>query len=237
MSKGNDVIVQLTDIGKVYRTNDIDTHALAGVNLAIANGEYVAISGPSGCGKSTLLAIIGLLDKPSTGSYFLNDRPVGECRADERSRIRNSEIGFIFQNFNLIGDLSVMENIELPLVYRGISRSERKRRVLEALDRVEMSHRAGHVPAQLSGGQQQRVAVARALAGEPALLLADEPTGNLDSQNGESVMHLLDELHASGSTIVMVTHDARFAGRAKRTIPLLDGRICGEVETEFADIA
>lgn len=231
------MIVRLTDIGKIYRTDDMETHALSGVNLAIASGEYVAISGPSGCGKSTLLAIIGLLDKPTSGNYSFNDRPVDERRADERSRIRNSEIGFIFQNFNLIGDLSVMENVELPLIYRGISRIERKRRVSQALDRVEMSHRASHVPAQLSGGQQQRVAVARALAGEPSLLLADEPTGNLDSQNGQSVMHLLDELHASGSTIVMVTHDARFAGCATRTVDLLDGKICGQTETELADIA
>jgi len=219
------VIVDLAAIGKVYHSSEVETHALSGITLAIAQGEYVAISGPSGCGKSTLLAIIGLLDTPSSGTYRLKGRAVSTLRAEERARIRNAQIGFIFQNFNLIGDLTVVENVELPLIYRGISRPERVRRVSEALDRVEMSHRARHLPAQLSGGQQQRVAVARALAGEPALLLADEPTGNLDSQNGESVMQLLNELHAAGSTIVMVTHDVRFAGRAARTIALLDGRM------------
>ncbi len=219
------MIVDLAAIGKVYHSSEVETHALSGITLAIAQGEYVAISGPSGCGKSTLLAIIGLLDTPSSGTYRLKGRAVSTLRAEERARIRNAQIGFIFQNFNLIGDLTVVENVELPLIYRGISRPERVRRVSEALDRVEMSHRARHLPAQLSGGQQQRVAVARALAGEPALLLADEPTGNLDSQNGESVMQLLNELHAAGSTIVMVTHDVRFAGRAARTIALLDGRM------------
>jgi putative ABC transport system ATP-binding protein len=222
------MLVQLEDIGKIYRTDDIETHAIADIDLAIEHGDYIAIAGPSGCGKSTLLAIIGLLDTPTTGTYRLRERPVVDLGAEERSRIRNIEIGFIFQNFNLIGDLSVEENIALPLVYRGVSRVERARRVSDALERVEMSHRARHLPAQLSGGQQQRVAVARAIAGEPALLLADEPTGNLDTHNGESVMELLDELHAVGSTIVMVTHDVRFANRAERTIQLLDGRIVGE---------
>jgi putative ABC transport system ATP-binding protein len=222
------MIVTLNAIAKIYRTAELETYALSDVSLSIARGEYVAIAGPSGCGKSTLLAILGLLDTPTSGTYVLGERSVGGLRAEERSLIRNEQIGFIFQNFNLIGDLSVEENVELPLIYRGISRGERRRRVAEALARVEMSHRARHAPAQLSGGQQQRVAVARALAGEPALLLADEPTGNLDTQNGESVMELLDELHAAGSTVVMVTHDARFAGRAKRTIRLLDGRIVND---------
>lgn len=222
------MIVQLEGIGKTYRTDDMETQAIAGIDLAIEQGDYIAIAGPSGCGKSTLLAIIGLLDTPTTGTYRLKERAVVDLSAEERSRIRNIEIGFIFQNFNLIGDLSVEENIALPLVYRGVSRAERARRVSDALERVEMSHRARHLPAQLSGGQQQRVAVARALAGEPALLLADEPTGNLDTHNGESVMELLDELHAAGSTIVIVTHDARFSKRAKRAIQLLDGRIVGE---------
>ncbi len=222
------MIVQLEGIGKIYRTDDMETHAIAGIDLAIEQGDYIAIAGPSGCGKSTLLAIIGLLDTPTTGTYRLKERAVVDLGAEERSRIRNIEIGFIFQNFNLIGDLSVEENIALPLVYRGVSRAERARRVSDALERVEMSHRARHLPAQLSGGQQQRVAVARALAGEPALLLADEPTGNLDTHNGESVMELLDELHAAGSTIVIVTHDARFSKRAERAIQLLDGRIVGE---------
>ncbi len=222
------MIVTLNGISKVYRTTDVETHALRDVSLDIAPGDYVAIAGPSGCGKSTLLAILGLLDTPTSGTYTLGERSVAGLRAEERSIIRNEQIGFIFQNFNLIGDLSVEENVELPLIYRGISRGERRRRVAEALARVEMSHRSRHAPAQLSGGQQQRVAVARALAGEPALLLADEPTGNLDTQNGESVMELLDELHAAGSTVVMVTHDTRFAGRATRTIGLLDGRIVND---------
>jgi len=222
------MIVQLEGIGKIYRTDDMETHAIASIDLAIEQGDYIAIAGPSGCGKSTLLAIIGLLDTPTTGTYRLKERAVVDLSAEERSRIRNIEIGFIFQNFNLIGDLSVEENIALPLVYRGVSRAERARRVSDALERVEMSHRSRHLPAQLSGGQQQRVAVARALAGEPALLLADEPTGNLDTHNGESVMELLDELHAAGSTIVIVTHDARFSKRAERAIQLLDGRIVGE---------
>lgn len=222
------MIVQLEGIGKIYRTDDMETHAIASIDLAIEQGDYIAIAGPSGCGKSTLLAIIGLLDTPTTGTYRLKERAVVDLGAEERSRIRNIEIGFIFQNFNLIGDLSVEENIALPLAYRGVSRAERARRVSDALERVEMSHRARHLPAQLSGGQQQRVAVARAIAGEPALLLADEPTGNLDTHNGESVMELLDELHAAGSTIVIVTHDARFSKRAERAIQLLDGRIVGE---------
>jgi putative ABC transport system ATP-binding protein len=219
------MLIELRNIGKIYRTDDVETHALRDVSLSIARGEYVAIEGPSGCGKSTLLSILGLLDTPSAGSYVLAEREVARLGAAERSRIRNREIGFIFQNFNLIGDLTVAENVELPLTYRGLSAAERRRRTADALERVAMSHRARHFPAQLSGGQQQRVAVARAIAGEPAVLLADEPTGNLDSTNGELVMELLGELHRAGSTIVMVTHDRRFNRYASRTIDLLDGSL------------
>jgi putative ABC transport system ATP-binding protein len=219
------MLIELRNVDKIYRTDDIETHALRDVSLSIARGEYVAIEGPSGCGKSTLLSILGLLDTPTTGSYVLGDREVARLDTAERSRIRNREIGFIFQNFNLIGDLTVAENVELPLTYRGLSAAERRRRTAEALERVAMSHRARHFPAQLSGGQQQRVAVARAIAGEPAVLLADEPTGNLDSTNGELVMELLADLHRGGSTIVMVTHDRRFNRYASRTIDLLDGSL------------
>jgi putative ABC transport system ATP-binding protein len=217
------MLIDIRGIDKIYRTDEVETHALRGVSLSIARGEYVAIEGPSGCGKSTLLSILGLLDTPSAGSYSLGGREVARLDAGERSRIRNREIGFIFQNFNLIGDLTVAENVELPLTYRGLSAGERRRRTAEALDRVDMSHRARHYPAQLSGGQQQRIAVARAIAGEPAVLLADEPTGNLDTANGELVMELLAGLHAAGSTLVMVTHDRRFNRYAGRTIELLDG--------------
>ena len=228
------MLIELHGIGKVYRTDDIETHALSGVSFGIEKGEYVSIEGPSGCGKSTLLSILGLLDTPSEGGYVLNGKPVAGLDAAERSRIRNREIGFIFQNFNLIGDLTVAENVELPLTYRGLSAGERRRRVAEALERVAISHRARHFPPQLSGGQQQRVAVARAIAGEPAVLLADEPTGNLDSKNGELVMELLGELHAAGSTIVMVTHDRRFNRYAGRTIGLLDGTVVPEEEVAAA---
>ena len=219
------MLIEIDAIDKVYRTDDVETHALRGISFGIARGEYVAIEGPSGCGKSTLLSILGLLDTPTSGSYQLGDREVARLGTSERSRIRNREIGFIFQNFNLIGDLTVAENVELPLQYRGLSAGERRRRTADALQRVAMSHRSRHFPAQLSGGQQQRVAVARAIAGEPAVLLADEPTGNLDSTNGELVMELLAELHLAGSTIVMVTHDRRFNRYASRTIDLLDGAI------------
>jgi putative ABC transport system ATP-binding protein len=222
------MLIDIRNVGKIYRTVDVETRALRGVTLAIERGEYVAIEGPSGCGKSTLLSILGLLDTPSSGSYALAGREVGTLAPVDRSRIRNREIGFIFQNFNLIGDLTVAENVELPLTYRGLSAGERRRRTAEALERVAMSHRARHFPAQLSGGQQQRIAVARAIAGEPAVLLADEPTGNLDTTNGELVMTLLAELHASGSTIVMVTHDRRFNRYASRTIDLLDGAVSAE---------
>jgi putative ABC transport system ATP-binding protein len=206
----------------------VETHALAGIHLEIARGEYISIAGPSGCGKSTLLSILGLLDTPTEGSYVLNTRSVADLPLSERARVRNREIGFIFQSFNLIGDLTVYENVELPLTYRDMSADERKRRVQEALERVGMLHRMKHYPAQLSGGQQQRVAVARAVAGSPLLLLADEPTGNLDSTNGEAVMRLLQELHRDGATIVMVTHDPRYARHADRTVALFDGRVVDE---------
>jgi putative ABC transport system ATP-binding protein len=222
-------VVNLQRLTKKFVTDEIETHALSEVTLEIARGEYVSIAGPSGCGKSTLLSIIGLLDSPTHGTYALNGRPVANLSASERARIRNREIGFIFQSFNLIGDLSVFENVELPLTYRGMSTSERKDRVAAALDKVGMSHRAKHLPSQLSGGQQQRVAVARAVAGEPVILLADEPTGNLDSRSGESVMELLREVHANGATICIVTHDPRYARHAERSIDLFDGRIVGAV--------
>jgi putative ABC transport system ATP-binding protein len=215
-------------VTKVFLTDEVETHALGGIHLNIKKGEYVSISGPSGCGKSTLLAILGLLDSPSAGTYILNGRPVQSLKMSERARIRNREIGFIFQAFNLIGDLNVFENVELPLTYRGMSGAERKKRVHDALERVGMGHRVKHYPSQLSGGQQQRVAVARALAGDPAILLADEPTGNLDSANGEAVMDLMRELHRAGSTICIVTHDPRYAKYADRTIKLFDGRIVEE---------
>jgi putative ABC transport system ATP-binding protein len=218
----------MNSVTKVFNTDEIETHALAGIHLEIERGEFVSISGPSGCGKSTLLAIMGLLDTPSNGDYVLNGNQVQGIKAGDRARIRNREIGFIFQAFNLIGDLTVYENVELPLTYRGMSGSDRKHRVHEALEKVGMLHRVKHYPAQLSGGQQQRVAVARALAGSPSLLLADEPTGNLDSANGEAVMQLLHELHAEGATICMVTHDPRYARAAGRSIHLFDGRIVDE---------
>ena len=224
----SDALLVMNGVTKVFTTDEVETHALAGIHLNLKRGEYVSISGPSGCGKSTLLAILGLLDSPSSGSYVLNGRPVQSLKLAERARIRNREIGFIFQAFNLIGDLTVYENVELPLTYRGMSGAERKKRVVEALERVGMSHRIKHYPSQLSGGQQQRVAVARALGGDPSILLADEPTGNLDSQNGEQVMVLMRELHRGGATICMVTHDPRYAKYADREIHLFDGRIVEE---------
>ncbi len=219
------MLLELHDICKTYLTDEFETRALDNVSLAIARGEYVSIEGPSGCGKSTLLALIGLLDAPTSGSYTLDGTPVAQLSAGERAAIRNREIGFIFQNFNLIGDLTVEENVELPLAYRGVSKHERRRRVAEVLDVVDIAHRGRHYPAQLSGGQQQRVAVARALAGQPSVLLADEPTGNLDSAHGETIMELLGQLHKGGTTIVSVTHDRKFARYAERTIGLLDGRL------------
>src|SRR6267142_305875 len=226
-----DPLIHLSDVKKVFYTDEVETHALSGIHLDIKQGEYVSIAGPSGCGKSTLLSILGLLDTPTGGAYVLNDHPVENLSLSERARIRNREVGFIFQSFNLIGDLTVYENVELPLTYRGMNSAERKQRVTEALERVGMAHRAKHLPSQLSGGQQQRVAVARALAGRPAILLADEPTGNLDSRNGEAVMQLLKELHQNGATICMVTHDERFAQHADRTVHLFDSR---EVEERMA---
>jgi putative ABC transport system ATP-binding protein len=224
----NKPLITLEGIKKVFYTDEVETHALSNVHLEIRDGEYVAIAGPSGCGKSTLLSILGLLDSPSGGSYRLNGESVATIDAAERSRIRNREIGFIFQAFNLIGDLNVFENVELPLTYRNMPANERKERVQGALERVGMAHRMKHYPAQLSGGQQQRVAVARALAGSPAILLADEPTGNLDSSNGEAVMELLRDLHRGGATVCMVTHDPRFARHADRTIHLFDGQVVEE---------
>jgi putative ABC transport system ATP-binding protein len=221
-------IIRMEGIEKVFFTDEVETHALSAVHLGVQPGEWLAIVGPSGSGKTTLLAILGLLDTPSGGSYLLDGKPVAELSPADAAHVRNQHIGFIFQSFNLIGDLTVFENVELPLSYRGMPPAERKERVERALARVGMSHRARHMPGQLSGGQQQRVAVARAVAGDPILLLADEPTGNLDSRNGQSVMELLRELHQSGSTIVMVTHDPSYARLATRTVTLFDGRIVEE---------
>jgi putative ABC transport system ATP-binding protein len=221
-------MLHLDGVTKVFVTDEVETHALAGIHMDIKKGEYVSISGPSGCGKSTLLAILGLLDTPTDGQYVLNGKPVSGLKMQERARIRNREIGFIFQAFNLIGDLTVYENVELPLTYRGTPSAERKKLVHEALEKVGMSHRVKHYPSQLSGGQQQRVAVARALVGSPSVLLADEPTGNLDSANGEAVMDLLRELHRNGATSGMVTHDPRYARFADRSIHLFDGRVVEE---------
>lgn len=227
----NEALIRLQGIQKVYQTDEIETRALASLDLSIGRGEYVAISGPSGCGKSTLLGILGMLDAPSSGSYLLNGREVADIDGRERARIRNREIGFVFQAFNLIGDMTIFENVELPLSYRDdIGKSERRELAMAALERVGMTHRTKHYPSQLSGGQQQRVAVARALAGRPSILLADEPTGNLDSKNGEAVMRLLEDLHKSGSTICMVTHDPRYADFAERKIFMFDGSIVDEAE-------
>ncbi len=232
MSSNGHPVIRLEDVTKVFYTDELETHALSGVHLAIRSGDYVSIAGPSGCGKSTLLSILGLLDTPTNGKYWLNGKPAVSLTLSERARIRNREIGFIFQSFNLIGDLSVYENVELPLTYRGIPASERRKRAQEALEKVGMAHRMKHFPSQLSGGQQQRVAVARAIGGRPLVLLADEPTGNLDSANGEAVMGLLRDLHREGSTICMVTHDPRFAQHAERTIHLFDGRVVEDEKGE-----
>ena len=225
MTASSEALIQLDGVTKVFMTDEVETHALSGIHMEIRNGEYVSIAGPSGCGKTTLLSILGLLDTPSDGKYRLNSKQVADLSFSERARIRNREIGFIFQAFNLIGDLTVYENVELPLTYRGMAAKERKDRVQEALERVGMSHRMKHYPSQLSGGQQQRVAVARAVVGKPSILLADEPTGNLDSKNSETVMDLLADLHRDGATICMVTHDQRFAENADRTVHLFDGRV------------
>ena len=228
MSTPNQPLIQLDEITKVFLTDAVETHALSEIHFEIEYGEYVSIAGPSGCGKSTLLSILGLLDSPTSGSYLLRGEPVENLGHAERARVRNREIGFIFQSFNLIGDLTVFENVELPLIYRGMKSAERRERANAALERVGMAHRAKHLPSQLSGGQQQRVAVARAVGGQPSILLADEPTGNLDSKNGEAVMDLLRELHRQGATICMVTHDPRYAAHADRSIHLFDGRVVEE---------
>ena len=222
-------LIRLDGVTKVFYTDEVETHALSNIKLEVRKGEYLAIAGPSGCGKSTLLSLLGLLDAPTSGSYQLDGKPVAGLTAADRARIRNREIGFIFQSFNLIGDLSVIENVELPLTYRGMKPAERRKRAQEALERVGMGHRAKHLPSQLSGGQQQRVAVARAVAGRPLILLADEPTGNLDSKSGEAVMDLLRELHRDGATLCMVTHDPRYARHADRSVHLFDGRVVDEV--------
>ncbi len=228
MSASSEPLVRLEDVRKVFFTDEVETHALSGIHMEIKRGEYISIAGPSGCGKSTLLSILGLLDSPTDGEYVLNGKPVAKLTLSDRARIRNQEIGFIFQAFNLIGDLTVYENVELPLTYRDMAGAERRRRVEEALLKVGMAHRMKHYPSQLSGGQQQRVAVARAVAGNPSVLLADEPTGNLDSTNGEAVMNLLRELHRGGATVCMVTHDPRYAAYADRTFHLFDGQVVEE---------
>jgi putative ABC transport system ATP-binding protein len=228
MTVSNDTLIKMEGVKKVFYTDEVETHALSEIHLEIQKGQYISIAGPSGCGKSTLLSILGLLDSPTNGHYWLNGQPVSKLTISERTRIRNREIGFIFQAFNLIGDLTVYENVELPLTYRGTGTAERKQKVQRALERVGMAHRLRHYPSQLSGGQQQRVAVARALVGDPLILMADEPTGNLDSKNGEAVMELLRDLHRNGATICMVTHDERYANFAERNIHLFDGRIVDE---------
>ncbi|MGA9997803.1 MAG: ABC transporter ATP-binding protein [Pyrinomonadaceae bacterium] len=237
MSASSQTLIHLDDVKKIFYTDEVETHALSGIHLDIKDGEYISIAGPSGCGKSTLLSILGLLDSPSEGSYLLKGDPVESLDLSDRARIRNREVGFIFQSFNLIGDLTVYENVELPLTYRGMSGADRKQRVGDALEKVGMAHRARHLPSQLSGGQQQRVAVARAVAGQPSILLADEPTGNLDSANGEAVMELLRELHRGGATICMVTHDPRYALNADRIIHLFDGRVVEEEQGREAEKA
>jgi putative ABC transport system ATP-binding protein len=236
MTTDGSPLIQLEGIKKVFYTEEVETHALSEIHLEIRRGDYVAIAGPSGCGKTTLLSILGLLDTASGGTYMLDGKSVAQLGASERARIRNREIGFIFQAFNLIGDLTVYENVELPLTYRGLPSAERQKRVKDALDKVGMTHRVKHYPSQLSGGQQQRVAVARAVAGQPLILLADEPTGNLDSSNGEQVMELLRDLHRAGATICMVTHDPRYARHADRAVHLFDGRVVEDTTPELAPV-
>ncbi len=234
MSSAAQTLIHLENLTKVFYTDEVETHALSGVHLEIKSGEFLSIAGPSGCGKSTLLSILGLLDSPTDGNYWIHTEPVEKLSLSDRTRIRNREIGFIFQAFNLIGDLTVFENVELPLTYRSMGSKERKERVQNVLERVGMAHRAKHYPSQLSGGQQQRVAVARALVGQPSILLADEPTGNLDSKNSEAVIDLLRQLHAEGATICMVTHDPRYAAIADRTVHLFDGKIVEETTADEA---
>jgi putative ABC transport system ATP-binding protein len=236
MTTDGSPLIQLEGIKKVFYTEEVETHALSEIHLEIRRGDYVAIAGPSGCGKTTLLSILGLLDTASGGTYLLDGKSVAQLGPSERARIRNREIGFIFQAFNLIGDLTVYENVELPLTYRGLPSAERQKRVKDALDKVGMTHRVKHYPSQLSGGQQQRVAVARAVAGQPLILLADEPTGNLDSSNGEQVMELLRDLHRAGATICMVTHDPRYARHADRAVHLFDGRVVEDTTPELASV-
>ncbi len=237
MEQGN-ALIRLEGVNKIFYTEEMETHALSDIHLEIHDGEFAEVMGPSGCGKSTLLSLIGLLDTPSAGGYWLNGESVSDLSPSERAEVRNRHIGFIFQAFNLIGDLTVFENVELPLIYGGIDAGTRRQAAQRALERVGMSHRMDHYPSQLSGGQRQRVAAARAVVGDPLILLADEPTGNLDSTNGEAVMQLLRDLHAEGSTILMVTHDPRYSAYAERTIHLFDGRITDEeVETEELGLA
>ena len=231
------VLIKLEGVSKVFQTDEVETHALADVHLEVRKGEFVSIAGPSGSGKTTLLSLLGLLDSPTSGRYLLGGEPASDLSAAQRALMRNRRIGFIFQSFNLIGDLTVFENVELPLTYRGMPPAERKQRVEAALERVGMAHRARHMPGQLSGGQQQRVAVARAVAGDPLILLADEPTGNLDSKNGEAVMQLMEELHRSGATICMVTHNDDYARKATRTIRMFDGRVVDETHSPISDEA
>jgi len=237
MSEQRSVLIRLSSIGRVFRTEDVETHALSGIDLEIEKGSFVSIEGPSGCGKSTLLSILGLLDGPTTGTYTLDGRSVESLSATERARVRRQQIGFVFQGFNLIGELSVYENVELPLTYIGLGAKERRERVENALERVQLAHRMKHVPSQLSGGQQQRVAIARALVAKPLIVLADEPTGNLDSKNGEQVMSLLSELHREGATLCMVTHDPRYSGFAGRSVRLFDGRIADDEQRHSHAIA
>ena len=228
MNRFDQPLLRLEGVTKVFLSDEVETHALSGIHLQINKGEFVSIAGPSGCGKSTLLAILGLLDSPTEGTYTLSGKNVSDLPTAERAQIRNREVGFVFQSFNLIGDLTVFENVELPLTYRGLRAAERRERVREALERVGMAHRERHLPSQLSGGQQQRIAVARAVAGDPLIVLADEPTGNLDSAHGEAVMELLGELHSTGATVCMVTHDPRYAAYADRKVHLFDGQVVEE---------
>lgn len=230
-------VILIDGMSKVFQSERMETHALSNFDLTIRAGDYVSISGPSGCGKSTLLSILGLLDSPTGGTFVLNGNDVANLDASQRAKFRNKEIGFIFQDFNLIGDLTVHENVELPLTHRNMAKAERHERVMACLEKVGMTQRAGHYPAQLSGGQQQRVAVARALVGKPSIILADEPTGNLDSKNGDAVMELLGALNDEGVTICIVTHDSRYANYAKRVVKLFDGKVVADLSVEEMELA